>query len=152
MNDPHVEQLTYDFAPGDERHDYSKASPMDATLGDFAVHLAAGKLVATPRVHFRSEAEARDALRPYLTSWELRAELESNRPIRFRFADSRIVDRAPTPGAKIVAVGLAGELNLAGSVTLLALYREFEPPRVHRRLDSMSPASFSWSSLSVSFR
>ncbi len=128
MNDPHVEELAYDFVPGDERHDYSNAAPLNATLGPFTVHLEGGMLVATPLVHFGSEGEARETLRPHLASWELRAELESNRPIRFRFANSRIIDRQPTPGAKVVAVGLASEINLAGSVTARALYRDFPTP------------------------
>ncbi len=103
MPDPHVQALYYRFKSLSELDTFDKAVPLSGSLGDFDFTLESGVLVAHPRSHYPGSESARDALEPYLSSWERHALLsEANHRIQFEYDHANVVDRDPDPGNVVV--------------------------------------------------
>lgn len=130
MNDPHVEWLRYDFLALDDRHDFTQAAPWTGQLGDFVCQLEAAALNARPLSHHGSEAGARDALEPYLRSWELHSELEDSVRIRFRFSAAHVTDTRSTTDSSIRQIHVADETSVAvaDEVSLKVEHKAFPAP------------------------
>jgi hypothetical protein len=96
--DPHVQALYYRFKSLSDLDTFDKAVPLSGALGDFEFTLESAVLVAHPRAHFPDRESARDALEPYLRSWERGAFLSSsNHRIEFEYDHADIVDRDRNP-------------------------------------------------------
>lgn len=129
MNDPHVESLLYAFEAPKPSDQFTKAAPLDADIGRFAVRLEGGRLVARPKDHYATEEEAREALEPYLRNWEIDARLQ--RPphwIAFAFLESAIVDRAPLRPALLVRLPPARIPVTGGPITVVFENRQYPAP------------------------
>jgi len=98
--DPHVQALYYRFKSLSGLDAFDKAVPLSGALGDFDFTLESAVLVAHPRTQFPDRESARDALEPYLRSWERGAFLSSsNHRIEFEYDHADIIDRDPDPGS-----------------------------------------------------
>lgn len=103
MSDPHVEALHYRFRSLNDNDTFDRAVPLSGALGDFDYVLESATLIARPRSHFGDRTGARDALEPYLRSWERGAFLSrSNHRITFEYDHADIVDRQPDAGGVTV--------------------------------------------------
>ena len=115
MRDPHVETLYYTIS-SHEGISYKDPEPIHLSNHLAQFDLADGRLAVRPAEHFADEATARQAVGPYLTSWEMDADLTSNiGTIRFQFERSEIIDRnPPKPGEPVtiqiqgVCIGISG--------------------------------------------
>jgi len=132
VNDPHVEVLSYEFTSLDESHDFSAARPWSGRLGDFECQLEAGHLEAGPDRHFASEASARQEIEPHLRGWELRAELQDQLRLRFRFSSARVVDRQPTAGSVSVAAAAAEAAAVAEAANVAVGHSSYPAPPAER--------------------
>ncbi len=128
MNDPHVEMLNYEFISLQENHDFTNASPWSGRLGYFQCRLEGGRLETVPNKHFASEASARQELEPYLRAWELRAELQDELRVCFRFSSARVVERQPTDGSVAVAVAAAEAAGAAEAATVTIGHSAYPAP------------------------
>lgn len=100
MADPHVQALYYRFKSLNDLDMFDKAVPLTGTLGDFDFALDSGMLTARPQSHFGDRDSARDALDPYLRSWEWDAFLSpANHRVEFAYDHADVVDRHPEAGS-----------------------------------------------------
>jgi hypothetical protein len=128
VNDPHVEALTYDLVPIDERYDFSSAVPWNGRLGSWECRLEAARLEAVPSEYYADEAAARHGLESYLRAWELSAELEHGVRFRFRFSVARVIDRQAIPGVVDLAATVVGESGMTGPLTIVHRLAAYPPP------------------------
>lgn len=131
MRDPHVEALYYGVS-ADEGTEYIDPEPMSFThtLGEFSI--ADRTLTLVPAEHFASERQARDAIGPYLRTWEVETDLTRGPgTIRFEFQRSTIVDRAPPAegGNRVIEVeARAICVATATASAVVGLRRYPDPP------------------------
>jgi hypothetical protein len=135
MRDPHVDRLHYEIGSG-ANISYRDPPPVSfaTSLGQF--DLRDGKVTFEPAEHFATEEEARDAVTPFLRSWEVEADLAKNYgTIRFKFVRADLTDRdPPKPGEpQVINVMGAGVVVVAGTATLhLGLHKYPDPPAAFR--------------------
>jgi len=100
MRDPHVVSLTYKVT-SPETVRFDSAPPVVFDTAQMRITLAPGMLTVEPKTHFASAERAREAIDPFLRSWEIDAALRFGRSeIVFAFEDAQIVDRdPPKPGS-----------------------------------------------------
>jgi hypothetical protein len=130
VRDPHVERLLY-VINSDERIAYENPEPLtfENPLGRFGTR--DGKLLVEPVHHFADEAAARSIIEPFLRSWEIGTDLDSNPgTIRFRFLAAEVIDRDPPPPGADLNVQLKGEsLSITGEIVkTLITHRTYPPP------------------------
>ena len=98
MKDPHVVALLYQI---EHSHtvDYSEAQSLSHEDDLFLIRIEDKRVRFEMKDHFATEAEAREAVEPYIRAWEFDVALDV-RPGRFRlrFDRSERIDRSPTPG------------------------------------------------------
>lgn len=147
MRDPHVQTVHYEITSGEDIS-YRDPPPLSFSnhLGTFDV--AENKLGVTPVEHFSDEAEAREAIEPFLRAWEINTDLNRNvGMIRFKFDRVDIVDRAPPPpGASQVIYAQSGSFVLVGSsVTLhLTCSKYPDPPKAFCATPEVQHAHRRW--------
>ena len=97
MNDPHVVALYYRIEHLSSV-DYSRAEPTCHEEEGFSIRIEDGRVCLVMKEHYPTEAAAKDAVEPYLWSWELGAAL-TGRPgyFKLKFDGSKIEDRNPIP-------------------------------------------------------
>lgn len=101
--DFHLQALYYRFKSLSELDTFDSAAPLSGSIGDFDFTLDSAMLIAHPRSHFPDGEGARDALEPYLRSWERDAFLSAaNHRIQFEYDHADIVDRDPDPSNVVV--------------------------------------------------
>src|SRR5262249_23673973 len=96
MRDPHVERLIYVVMAGPGISYLKNAEPLSFSnsLGKF--EMSDGTLRFEPAEDFASTDEARAALEPFLTAWEIESDLERNLgQIRFKYEKADVIDRNP---------------------------------------------------------
>jgi hypothetical protein len=130
VRDPHVERLLFTIGSG-EGIAYENPAPLTFAnaVGDFSTR--DGILLVEPASHFADEATARSVIEPFLKSWEIETDLDSNPgAIRFKFLTAEIVDRDPPPPGADLSIQLRGEsLSITGGkVKTLITYRSYPPP------------------------
>jgi hypothetical protein len=115
MNDPHIEALHYSVRHAGDV-DYDKANPLDHDTPGFTVRIENLRAEVRMKSHHATVEAASAEVEPFLRAWELTAALQF-RPGDFEFAYDRatIVDRNPTPGAGIYAVGVVEIANATGT-------------------------------------
>jgi len=136
VNDPHVEALTYELVPVDERYDFSSAVPWNGRLGSWECRLEGARLEAVPSEHYADEAAARQRLEPHLRAWELSAELEQGVEFRFRFSVARVIDRQSIPGVVDLAATVVGKSGMAGQLTIVHRLSAYPPPSAKQLVSS----------------
>jgi hypothetical protein len=105
MRDPHVVSLTYQLKTSDSVT--FDAPPLKCETERFSLRLEEDVLTVELNEHFASIKEAREAVEPFLTSWEIHASLTNGRrEISFEYEDAEMVDRSP-PGLGEPIVGHA---------------------------------------------
>lgn len=128
MNDPHVEALVYRVEHG-PNVDYDKAEPLEHDTQTFSVRIEDGQARFDMKEHFDTEEAAREAIEPFIQSWELSVGLKDG-PDRFAlvFDRSEIIDRNPPSGVNIYAP--VGRFVLQGfdAEVRLSHYNYPEPP------------------------
>jgi len=147
MSDPHVESLHYEITSG-PNVSYQDPEPMELALQEGRFDLRGDTLVVEPSGHFATAGEARAAIEPVLRAWEIHADLVGNPgTILFRYRNAKVIDRnPPPPGAEqVVIVGLAGELETAGALTMHLIRREYPaPPATFRASPDIELAHNRW--------
>lgn len=128
MQDSQIEILIYDFIPLDTRHRYDEAEQWRGILGDFDCSLNNSKLATTPKTHFATEAEAREALEPHLRRWEAVVELERGIWFEFRFSHSRTIDRPAEGVDQDVVIGVTEKLGLAEEIAAVVGHGQYPNP------------------------
>jgi len=136
VNDPHVEALTYDLVPVDERYDFSSAVPWNGRLGSWECRLEAARLEAVPSEHYADEGAARQGLESHLRAWELSAELEQGVRFRFRFSVARVIDRQSIPGVVDLAATVVGKSGMTGQLTIVHRLSAYPPPSAKQLVSS----------------
>ncbi len=136
MNDPHVEALTYDLVPVDERYDFSSAVPWNGRLGSWECRLEAARLEAVPSEHYADETAAQQGLESHLHAWELSAELEQGVGFRFRFSVARVIDRQSIPGVVDLAATVVGKSGMTGQLTIIHRLSAYPPPPAKQLVSS----------------
>jgi hypothetical protein len=136
VNDPHVEALTYDLVPVEERYDFSSAAPWSGRLGSWECRLEAARLEAVPSEHYADEAAARQGLESHLRAWELSAELEQRVGFRFRFSVARVIDRQPIPGVVDLAATVVGESGMSGQPSIVHRLSAYPAPSAQQLVSS----------------
>ena len=126
MNDPHVVSLHYEVVSSPDVT--FNAPPLDHSTPEFDVHLAEGQVAFTLRGHHSSEEEARKVVEPFVRAWVISYGLvTSPEHFRLKFSRAEIIDRAPPPGAVLIAE--PGKLTLTGMpVGFHVTRREYPPP------------------------
>ena len=127
MNDPHVVALTYSIEHGSSV-DYSNASPIGHEEQGFKIRVGDKQVRFELKDHYATVKAAREAVEPYIRSWELDAGL-SRQPGNFKLTFDRpeIIDRNPTPGiVSASAYFRAGTPSLSVSATVDRSYPQ--PP------------------------
>ena len=137
MNDPRVVALTYSIEHGSSV-DYSNASPICHEEESFKIRVEDKQVRFKLKEHYATVKAAREAVEPYIRSWELDAGL-SRQPGNFKLTFDRpeIIDRNPTPG--IVSVGAyfrSGTSSLSVSATVT---RSYPQPPTGITLESEDP-------------
>ncbi|MBB6096037.1 hypothetical protein HNQ60_004928 [Povalibacter uvarum] len=122
MRDPHVEAIHYKVGSA-ETISYNNPRPINFSnhLGEFT--LSDGYLRVIPVEHFASANEARAAIDPFLSAWEISTDLNSNfGMVRFEFERVEVVDRAPPePGGSIVCSLEGASMVMIGSSAVVRL-------------------------------
>ena len=96
MNDPHVTALHY-WVNHDDSVDYDDAQPLDFEDKLFTVHVANKKATISPKKHYASEEEAREAVEPFVRNWEFDAALDSGSSrFSLTYVRADVIDRNPT--------------------------------------------------------
>jgi hypothetical protein len=85
-----VERVTYTLEVS-PYVDYSTALPVELTVDGFTLRLENQTLTATPTEEFPTEQAAREALEPFLKSWEIKADLVDGTLFRFHFQSCSVV-------------------------------------------------------------
>ena len=137
MNDPHVVALTYSIEHGSSV-DYSNASPIGHEEEGFKIRVEDKQVRFELKEHYATVKAAREAVEPYIRSWELDASL-GRQPGNFKLTFDRpeIIDRNPTPG--IVSIGFyarAGTPSVSMSATVT---RSYPQPPTGITLESEDP-------------
>lgn len=89
MTSQGVETLGYELVLLDNRHDFAQAGVWSGDLGSFKCRLEGGWLEARPQADFADVDGAKQALDPHLRAWALRAELEDNIQMEFKFRSAQ---------------------------------------------------------------
>ena len=129
MNDPHVVALYYRIEHLSSV-DYSRTEPTCHEEEGFSIRIEDGRVCLVMKEHYPTEAAAKDAVEPYLCSWELGAAL-TGRPGYFelKFDGSKREDRNPTPGKfEVDASPARYEFNVPPAA--VTLYRSYPKPPV----------------------
>jgi hypothetical protein len=129
MNDPHVEKLYYRFISENPTVLFENAQPLTISLGSFDVEIKDSVLVAIPQEHYSDEERAKEAFEPLLHSWESSSFLSTSKfRIRFKFDQSNVIDRNPTPGkVTLYATGITSTLTF-GTPTLTLRVSKYPEP------------------------
>ena len=128
MRDPHVECIHYEVGTGPG---ISFGNPPPLTfnnhLGRFDVR--DGRLAVNPTDHYEDAGQARAVIDPFLRSWEIQADLDSNPgALRFKFLHADVIDRQPAPpGAGVVLEAQAGEYLVVGESASLHITQHSYP-------------------------
>lgn len=130
MRDPHVERLVFAITSR-EGTAYDNPAPLSFqnNLGRFSTR--EGRLLVELANHFANEGAARSFIEPFLRSWEIQSDLDSNPgTIRFTFVNADVVDRNPPPPSADLSIQLRGEsLSVSGGIVrTLITYRSYPPP------------------------
>ena len=130
MNDPHVETLTYQIeSTGPHSYNYDNAEPLSRNLtgiGEFSIKK--GVLTVKLTAHYSDEQMACHCVEPYLRSWEIHNDLVSNYgEIRFRFVNSVVVDRNPSPQQPL-EISVSSQIGISASVSITAIARRYPDP------------------------
>lgn len=98
MNDPHVEYLIYRLRTT-EGLNFKDPAPLDRQTDTMSFWLEDEVLTVWPREAFSSEEEAREAVDPYLRSWEAHEAIRHSgkKVIIFDFETSKALDQDPPP-------------------------------------------------------
>ena len=135
MRDPHVVSLKYRAVPS-PTSSYERAIPSSGTFDRLRYTLDKGTLVVEPLDHFPSIEDARNYVDPLVQAWEVDIALRyGSSELGFSYETADVVDRDPPPPGprNIVMVATAGELNMAGSITIhVERARYPEPPSLFR--------------------
>ncbi len=107
MNEPRVEELTYEFVVVSKGHFFPNAQAWEGAPGEFACRLEAGKLTARPSRDFGAPADARAVLEPFLRAWEAHVELSRAVRLEFRYVTARVIDLAPDQRGETVQLETA---------------------------------------------
>jgi len=128
MRDPHVETLYYTIS-SHEGISYKDPEPIRFSNHLAKFDLADGSLAVKPVEHFADEDTARQAVEPYLTSWEMNSDLTKDiGGIRFHFERSEIIDRdPPKPGESVTIRPQAGSVMIMGAEVKLHVKRKEYP-------------------------
>jgi hypothetical protein len=130
LNDPHVVSLTYRIQHS-ETVDFDKAAPLPLVdRGVFRISIDSYEAKIEMIDHFVSVEEARQVVEPYLSAWELQADL-AHWAERFRFVFDRahVIDQSPREGEPVqVSVG---EAVVAGDVVVAHVSRSRWPAPPH---------------------
>ncbi len=132
MRDPHIQRIYY-IIYSEKGISYDDPKPISFSnhLGDF--DLTEGQLQIIPTEHFPKEDLARQAIEPFLRSWEIEADLTSNiGTIRFKFEKVEVIDRnPPPPGSPQVIHAQTGHYLLTGGNVSFHLTKKNypNPPR-----------------------
>lgn len=148
MNDPHVECLFYSIGTGTENISYNNPEPLSFSdsIGNF--RLEDGKLTVEMAADFVDDADARQLVEPFLRSWEIETDLKANLgQIRFKFENSKIVDRNPAPpgDARVRKISCEGTTSAAGKLSMhlkCATYRN--PPTIFRTTQDVEIKQNRW--------
>lgn len=120
MNGPHVVALYYKFVVEQLGDDFSKASPLSGSLGEFDFNLSDDVLEVRPRVHFASIDDAKLDLDPYLRSWEQSALVGSHElKISFQYQRAHVVRPVLPPGFASETGTVVGRWRASGVDVLL---------------------------------
>ncbi|MEQ8966765.1 MAG: hypothetical protein RID91_13130 [Azospirillaceae bacterium] len=130
MNDPHVARLRYRIEHSDSV-DFNKAEPLVHETELFELRVEAGAACFDMKEHFATEAEAREAVAPFITAWELDADLhDATDRFRLEFDRAEVIDRQPTPGV-IHVDGLTIAIELGGDVKVHVGRHSYPKPGAH---------------------
>jgi hypothetical protein len=128
MRDPHVVALSYRLET-DASLIFTDPPPLDHDTDEFTLHLANSVLTCPMKAHYASPDQARAVVEPTLKAWELDTALRhGRRELWFVYDNVEVIDRHPPPEGQVRMVAAAGEINVAGRVSLLLVRREYPPP------------------------
>ena len=131
MNDPHVKSMFYRLKT-DESLTFDDPPALEREFPSFRIKLSSGLLSMEMKDHYPDEATARQAVEPFLRSWELDVALKSGRSeILFDFSSAEVVERSPQlPGNTRILKAGAGMYTLKGfPAKLIVSRKQFpEPP------------------------
>lgn len=100
MNDPHVKSLHY-LLKTDSSLEFKDPPLLETESKEFQLKLENGELTAWPKVHYSSEAAAREVLGPYLQAWELYEAIQrGRRKMRFQYQSAVVEDRQPSTDSR----------------------------------------------------
>jgi hypothetical protein len=118
VRDPHVERLHYRLQTDDTTSFAATAQRVRADTAAFTAELADDRLLVGLIDHYSNEAEAREAVEPYLQAWEIKHALRvgGRREAWFEFDRSEIVDRNPPPPGTHHTIKASASVN--GVVTI----------------------------------
>ncbi len=129
MRDPHVERLHYEVATG-PGISFGSPPPLsfDNHLGRFDIR--DGKLAVSPSEHYGNPGQARAVIEPFLRSWEIQADLDSNPgALLFKFLHADVIDRQPPPpGAGYVLEAETGDYFVVGCAPTVHITQNSYPP------------------------
>ena len=126
MNDPHVVSLQYRI-DHDTSVDYSEAKAIEDTQPEFDVGVHDNEATFTMKVHCATVEETQDIIEPYIREWEFQTALDRGRnAFTFKFVQSKIVDRNPTPGEISLSGHVAVEVAIAEAS--LCVRSPYPPP------------------------
>ena len=138
MNDPHVEALIY-LVEHDNSSDYSLARAVGIEHSSFRLRLEDKEARFELKEHYPTLRQARQAIRPFIRQWELRASFESG-PGTFalKFKRHEIIDRKPTQGVISVSA-LPVEFHFAVSTPTVTVSRQYPQPPPERLMNIDHP-------------
>ena len=125
---PRVKALYFNIEH-DSGIDYSNAAPLSLRESAFDVMVDDDKACFTMKEHHATEKEARDAVAPYISTWEFEAALQLG-PNKFTlvFDVADIEDRDPTTGAVFLRPKPVRLGALRGSLKLAVVKNRFPSP------------------------
>lgn len=117
MNDPHVDSLRYCLKT-DESLEFADPPPLEGETPTLLLRLEDDILTVRPKAHYASVDEAREAVDPYVTAWEIaEATRRGRRKVRFEYQSAQIVDRAPSPDGNQTASHVVSKFDTVRSVS-----------------------------------
>src|SRR5688572_5461252 len=129
-NDPHVVSLTYNVEPRSGIC-FNDPPPLEKERAAYTLRLVEEVLTVSMKEHHATEESARACVEPYLRAWEITSGLHRGRPtITFRFVNSEIIDRNPSPrDGHILTVECGSYVLCGGEVNFtIGMGRYPEPP------------------------
>jgi len=149
MRDPHIERLIYSVTAGPGISYRANPEPLSFSNSFGKFDVSDGELLFEPAEHFARTDEARAAIEPFLSAWEIQSDLERNvGQIRFKYLKADVIDRSPQPppgGPRILHAECGNYLVLMGNVTAhLTLARYPEPPSAFRITPEVTMAYRRW--------